>query len=212
MCRGGTETRAGAAGKYYDRKVRKKRVFAPGDRLWLYQPPREPKASKLVNQWLGPVRVVESAGYDNYLVEREDVASEPEQFIAHSLFLVSYYYTPTLLKTVAADIEAQLEHEGTFELGSDEPMNGEVVEAKRARVQAATAAGTSRRRGRTAESSTAEQQQRVLVVELRRRRRRNAAGQYTIEYEVQNLRRGRDGRTTKYGAKRWVLVSAYDKL
>ncbi|KAJ8569039.1 hypothetical protein ON010_g6222 [Phytophthora cinnamomi] len=130
--------------RYYDRKVRKKRVFAPGDRLWLYKPPRGPKASKLVHQWLGPVRVVEPAGYDNYLVEREDVENDPEQFIAHSSFLVSYHYPTTLLTTAAADIEPQLEHENALELEHDEPEDGTAVAATTARVQAATAARTTK--------------------------------------------------------------------
>ncbi|GMF50935.1 unnamed protein product [Phytophthora fragariaefolia] len=57
--------------RYYNRRVKQKQDFAAGDRAWLYKPPRGPKATKLVHPWLGPMRVIESAGYDNYLVERE---------------------------------------------------------------------------------------------------------------------------------------------
>ncbi|KAE8888166.1 hypothetical protein PF005_g23800 [Phytophthora fragariae] len=197
--------------RYYDRKVRSRREFAVADKLWLFKPPRGPKASKLVHQWLGPVRVLESAGYDNYLVEREDVAGDPEQFIAHASFLVSYHSPPALLATAAADIEAQLEHEGTLELASDVAQDGEAVGATTARVQAAAAAGTAKRRGRTVASATPGRRAGANVVELRRRRRRNAAGQYVLELEVQDILPAGTRRKTE-GVKRWISIRQYDQL
>ncbi|KAE9345486.1 hypothetical protein PR003_g7920 [Phytophthora rubi] len=197
--------------RYYDRKVRSRRAFAVGDRLWHFKPPRGPKASKLVHQWLGPVRVLESAGYDNYLVEREDVAGDPEQFIAHASFLVSYHSPPTLLATATADIEAQLEHEGTLNLAGDVAQDGEAVGATTARVQAPAAAGTAKRRGRTVASAVPGRRAGANVVELRRRRWRNAAGQYVLEFEVQDVRPARARRKTE-GGKRWISIRQYDQL
>ncbi|OWY99881.1 reverse transcriptase, partial [Phytophthora megakarya] len=70
--------------KYYGRRVRGKRTFNEGDRVWMFKPPRGPKASKFVHQWLGPLRIVEAAGFDNYLLEREDTEI-PEKVIATRL-------------------------------------------------------------------------------------------------------------------------------
>ncbi|KAE8904474.1 hypothetical protein PF007_g25363 [Phytophthora fragariae] len=44
--------------RYYNRKVRQQRTFAIGDPVWLYNPPRGPKATKFVHQWMGPMRIV----------------------------------------------------------------------------------------------------------------------------------------------------------
>ncbi|GMF48211.1 unnamed protein product [Phytophthora fragariaefolia] len=60
---------------YYNCKTKKKRTLKAGDRVWMYRPPRGPNASKLVHQWVGPMRVIEPAGYDNFLVEQEDTES-----------------------------------------------------------------------------------------------------------------------------------------
>ncbi|KAE8886304.1 hypothetical protein PF002_g17887 [Phytophthora fragariae] len=108
--------------------------------------------------------------------------------------------TPTLLATAAADIEAQLEHEGTLELASDVTQDGEAVGATTVRVQAAAAARTAKRRGRTGASSTPG-----------RRRRRNAAGQYVLELEVQDVRPA-GARRKMEGAKRWISIRQYDQL
>ncbi|KAE9325459.1 hypothetical protein PR003_g16478 [Phytophthora rubi] len=55
--------------RYYNRKTKQKREFRPGDRVWVYNPPRGPKATKFVHKWMGPMRVVESAGYENFLLQ-----------------------------------------------------------------------------------------------------------------------------------------------
>ncbi|EGZ07995.1 hypothetical protein PHYSODRAFT_526654 [Phytophthora sojae] len=97
--------------KYYNWKVRNMRTVSAGDRVWMFKPPRRPKASKFVHQWLDPMRVVEPVGYDNFLIEREDVTGEPERHIAHVSFLVMYHQPAASLEQIAVDIEAQLEHE-----------------------------------------------------------------------------------------------------
>eukprot|EP00644_Phytophthora_capsici_P002561 jgi/Phyca11/60907/gw1.11.282.1 len=58
--------------RYYNRNVRSRREFKIGDRVWLYNPPRGPKATKFVHQWMGPMKIVEPVGYDNFRLKRED--------------------------------------------------------------------------------------------------------------------------------------------
>jgi len=67
--------------RYYDRRVRNKRSFQVGDKVWMYRPPRGRGASKFVHSWMGPLKIDEPAGFDNYLVEREDHDSTTEQFL-----------------------------------------------------------------------------------------------------------------------------------
>ncbi|KAI9980453.1 hypothetical protein PInf_026347 [Phytophthora infestans] len=76
------------------------------DRVWMYKPPRDPKATKFVHQWVGLLKIVESAGFENYLLEREDQEGVTERFIAHVSFLVTYHYPTDLLKTAAVDIDS----------------------------------------------------------------------------------------------------------
>eukprot|EP00644_Phytophthora_capsici_P018563 jgi/Phyca11/49690/gw1.73.163.1 len=58
--------------KYYNKRTRQRREFKVGDRVWMFRPPRGAKASKLVHNWIGPLRVMEPAGFDNFLLRRED--------------------------------------------------------------------------------------------------------------------------------------------
>jgi hypothetical protein len=205
--------------RYYNRRTRKKREFQAGDRVWMFRPPRGPKASKFVHQWVGPLRIVESAGYENFLLEREDDGGEREQFIAHVSFLVTYRYPATLLDKAASDFIEQLDHEDAVEDEDDEP-------APRAAVRAATAPSdaASSRRGKKrttaavggAAATTADEE---VLVELRRRRRRNKAGQYVLEYNVRSLADYRRWRSREEAANggddnggRWLSISEYDEL
>ncbi|EGZ20227.1 hypothetical protein PHYSODRAFT_491041 [Phytophthora sojae] len=132
--------------RYYDRRVTQKREFVAGDRAWLYKPPRGPKATKLVLRWLGPVRVIEPAGYDNYLVKRENVSGVPEQSLAHVSFLISYHHPATFLKMAAADIEEQLEYGDALQLEANEAAAATVVRAEVAPVRAAAREWAAQRR------------------------------------------------------------------
>ncbi|KAE8965458.1 hypothetical protein PR001_g28726, partial [Phytophthora rubi] len=58
--------------RYYNRRAKQTRSFEAGDRVWVYNPPRGPKATKFVHMWMGPLRVIEPAGYENYVLRRED--------------------------------------------------------------------------------------------------------------------------------------------
>ncbi|OWZ14647.1 hypothetical protein PHMEG_00011845 [Phytophthora megakarya] len=72
--------------RYYNRrKVRNKRSFRVGDRVWMYRPPRGPKATKFVHAWVGPMKIIDEVGYENFLLERED-GEHKEQVVANVSF------------------------------------------------------------------------------------------------------------------------------
>ncbi|KAE8903105.1 hypothetical protein PF003_g12795 [Phytophthora fragariae] len=208
----------------YDRKVKRKRTFEPGDRVWMYRPPRGPKASKFIHQWAGPMWIVEPAGYDNCLLEREDKTGEREQFVAHVSFLVTYHYPVALLREVAADREAQLEHEAAFQRQAHDASAVEIVGATTAPVRTAAAGRGTKRTRRAVASTGAPGQSGELVVESRRRQRRNKTGHYVLEYEPQPLsgwdrRRGAPSGAPRRGRvngiedeRQWVSVKEYDRL
>ncbi|KAE8954521.1 hypothetical protein PF005_g32483 [Phytophthora fragariae] len=151
------------------------------------------------------MRVIEPAGYDNFLVEREDTDGDAERHIVHVSFLVTYYYLKELLKQAAADIAEQVDHERADE------ETASPVRATTDQINAATA-GRGRKRGqRAARSTTPEWQSSELLVELRRRRRRNRAGHYVLEFELRPVRA--PARTTSADDEsRWVSIAEYDRL
>ncbi|GMF57991.1 unnamed protein product [Phytophthora fragariaefolia] len=192
--------------RYYNQKVRRKHEFKVGDRVWMFRPPRGPKASKFVHNWIGPLRVAEPAGYDNLLLWREDVEGVRERIIAHCSFLVTYRFPVSLLPKVASDLEEQLDYEDHGSVHA--AATREAVSTTTAPIEATTAA-SSEKRGRVAKvSPEAKRTASEAVVELRRRRRRNDAEQYVLEYEVQPVEARRRGDEER----RWVGVREYDEL
>ncbi|KAE9006304.1 hypothetical protein PR003_g5876 [Phytophthora rubi] len=192
--------------RYYNRRVRKRREFHAGDRVWMYRPPRGPKASKFVHAWLGPLQIVEEVGYENYLLEREDTVGVKEQFITHVSFLVSYHYPVDLLKEAAADIGEQLAHESAVEQQVDVAETGAPARAASAAVQQATAGASSKRSRRAVGSTTTGPDARGRLVERRRRKRRNKAGQYVLEFELH------PAGDSKAATRRWVSFAEYEQL
>eukprot|EP00644_Phytophthora_capsici_P018904 jgi/Phyca11/133187/e_gw1.353.3.1 len=174
--------------RYYNRRTRKRREFVSGDKVWMYRPPRGAKASKFVHNWIGPLRVLEPAGYDNFLLRREDQYGVGELIIAHVSFLVAYHYPAEHLAKVAEDLVDELEDEGATERTADAETSLETVEATTAHVNTATARRTGKRTERAVSNPNESEQQCSIMVELRRRRRRNAAGQYVLEVELRPLR------------------------
>ncbi|KAE9306210.1 hypothetical protein PF008_g21528 [Phytophthora fragariae] len=191
---------------YYNRRVRQKRTFAVCDRVWVYNPPRGPKATKFVHQWQGPMRIVESAGYENFVLEREDKTGAPEVLIAHVSFLVSYHHPESLLQQAANDLKAELEDEDEDEGAGS---NGAADGATAARTAAAPRATTKRRRG-AASSSRAALATSGRLVETRRRRKPNSAGQYVLKHELRPVGRDRSG--SGDGGRWWVSTSEFDRL
>eukprot|EP00644_Phytophthora_capsici_P001694 jgi/Phyca11/107793/e_gw1.14.352.1 len=57
---------------YYNKRVRQGRDFGEGDLVWVLKPPKGKGITKLAHQWVGPAKVVQDAGYDNWEVARED--------------------------------------------------------------------------------------------------------------------------------------------
>ncbi|GMF60857.1 unnamed protein product [Phytophthora fragariaefolia] len=97
--------------RYYNRKTRNRREFHSGDLVWMYNPPRGKQETKFVHQWMGPLRILESAGYDNYVLKREEWVGKTQTLIAHVSFFVTYHYPEALLAQVGFDIDDQLEDE-----------------------------------------------------------------------------------------------------
>lgn len=198
--------------KYYNRRTRQQRTFQPGDRVWVLNPPRGPKATKFVHQWMGPMKVVEPAGYDNFLLQREDRVGQPELIIAHVSFLVSYHFPTPLLKQAAADIIEQLHDEEQDGDHAHDTTARAVVRAASAGSPPTTAGTPDERRRGTASGTMQQREPSGRLVELRRRCRRNRAGQYILEYELQ---RTDNGWWTVNGTRRktkWVGVAEYDGL
>ncbi|POM58730.1 Hypothetical protein PHPALM_36590 [Phytophthora palmivora] len=97
----------------------------------MFWPPRGPKTTKFVHQWVGPLMIVEPAGYENVLSERGNQDGEMEQFIAQVSFLISYHYPVDLLQQVAADLKAQLEHEKDLDNEGNDQMQARLLNQRR---------------------------------------------------------------------------------
>ncbi|OWZ10377.1 Gag-pol fusion protein, partial [Phytophthora megakarya] len=169
--------------KYYNRKTRKRREFQVGDLVWVHNPPRGKKATKFVHQWQGPLRIIEPAGYDNFVLRREDKKGKVETVIAHVSFLVSYHYPEPLLTQVARDIDEELRYEDQWQTGDESPTTAAVLTATPP-IARATQQGASKRSRTTVDDAVGPDDERGLLVERRRRRRRNTAGQYILEYDL----------------------------
>uniref|UniRef100_H3H673 Reverse transcriptase n=1 Tax=Phytophthora ramorum TaxID=164328 RepID=H3H673_PHYRM len=196
--------------KYYNRKAKRGREFHVGDRVWLFRPPRGPKATKFVHPWMGPLRIIEPAGYDNFVVRREDKTGDQEEFIAHSSFLTTYHQSAEWLVQAARDLAAQLDDESLAAEGNDGEAGRASIRAEAAPVNTAAARQSTKRGRKTVEPASWLNSSDTRVVEGRRRRRRNRAGQYILEYEV--WRFPELPNSDKSADKRWVSVSEYEEL
>eukprot|EP00644_Phytophthora_capsici_P016671 jgi/Phyca11/122305/e_gw1.47.161.1 len=54
---------------YNQRNVRRGSKFRDGQLVWVYRPAKGPGITKFGHRWRGPGKIVEAAGYDNYLVQ-----------------------------------------------------------------------------------------------------------------------------------------------
>ncbi|ETN08093.1 hypothetical protein PPTG_11961 [Phytophthora nicotianae INRA-310] len=93
---------------YYNRQVRCRTNFKTGELVWVLKPPRGKGVTKLAHQWVGPAKLAENVGFDNWLVERQDLQ---ESLIVHTSFLVSYYYPKDRLGTLADRILTELDED-----------------------------------------------------------------------------------------------------
>ncbi|KAE8902825.1 hypothetical protein PF003_g13574 [Phytophthora fragariae] len=152
------------------------------------------------------MRVIEPAGYDNFLVEREDTDGDAERHIVHVSFLVTYYYPKALLKQAAADIAEQVDHER-----ADEETASACTSQRRLRLTQPLRSEAEKRGRRAARSTGPEQQSSELLVELRRRRRRNRADHYVLEFELRPVRDAARV-TAADDESQWVSIAEYDRL
>ncbi|KAJ0393889.1 hypothetical protein P43SY_007544 [Pythium insidiosum] len=90
--------------KYYDRRARRQHTFQEGELVWVWRPPRGLGVTKFRHTWLGPCRIVDDAGFDNFRVERLD---NQEQALTHESFLWPYTASWDQLDALAADLTRQ---------------------------------------------------------------------------------------------------------
>ncbi|KAF4037825.1 hypothetical protein GN244_ATG10075 [Phytophthora infestans] len=74
----------------------------------VYRPAKGPGITKFGHRWRGPGKIVEAAGYDNYLVQMLESGHE---LVIHCSFLLSYYYPTHLLEEMAEDMAINLRDE-----------------------------------------------------------------------------------------------------
>ncbi|KAG6614971.1 RNA-dependent DNA polymerase [Phytophthora cinnamomi] len=103
--------------RYYNRRVRHDVEFGIGDPVWVFKPPRGKGITKLAHQWVGPARIVQAAGFDNWEVVRDDT---DEHLIVHCSFLVSSRCPSDSLGVIAEKLLAELELE-------DDASDGELA-------------------------------------------------------------------------------------
>ncbi|KAG6612575.1 RNA-dependent DNA polymerase [Phytophthora cinnamomi] len=102
--------------KFYNRRVRQRREFSPGDLVWVLRPSRGKGITKLAHQWVGPAKVVQDAGFDNMEVVRDDTG---EHLVKHSSFLAASSCPSDSLGAIAERILAELaEEDDEAETGS----------------------------------------------------------------------------------------------
>jgi hypothetical protein len=211
MYRESSSAGAATTAKYYDRQVRGRRERQVGDRVWLFNPPRGPKATKFVHPWMGPLQIIEAVGYENYLLRRQDKTGKPEDIVAHASFLVSFKASTTWLEQAANDLRIELDDEESEGVGNEVPAAGAAVRS--AAAPSLLAACSSGKRQRTGPTSRTQQwaDEREPLVEQRRRKQRNKAGQYVLEILLRPTNPavtvGQESRQA-----RWVSVAEYEDL
>lgn len=169
---------------------------------------------------MGPLRIVEGAGYENYLLRREDKNGKTEMILAHVSFLASYHTPESTLDRAAKDLEEQLEHEGWDAQERNEPTVHATVRTAAVRSQPRTQVAAPKRARCNLADTSATAKIPNRLVELRRRKRRDMAGRYVLEFCMQPIDTAhwtvaartrwidRAGRWQT----RWINVAEYDEL
>ncbi|KAG6612286.1 RNA-dependent DNA polymerase [Phytophthora cinnamomi] len=103
--------------RYYNRRVRRSTTFQDGDSVWVFKPPKGKDITKLAYQWVGPANIIRDAGFDNFVVLRDD---NDEHLMVHCSFLVSSKCPSNSLGDVADRIIAELAEEEGAEEHSDD--------------------------------------------------------------------------------------------
>ncbi|KAE9023030.1 hypothetical protein PR001_g13015 [Phytophthora rubi] len=94
--------------RYYNRRVRRDTTFSIGDSVWVLKPPKGKGIMKLAHQWVGPAKITQDAGFDNFEVVRDDTG---EHLVVHCGFLVTSACPSDSLGSVAETILRELVEE-----------------------------------------------------------------------------------------------------
>ncbi|KAE9266811.1 hypothetical protein PR003_g31989, partial [Phytophthora rubi] len=97
--------------RYYNHRVRNTTHFKEEDLVWVLRPPRGRGITKLAHQWVGPAKIEEDVGYDNWRVTRLDDGSS---LVVHSIFLTSYHCPDSQLQEIAQMETGEYEQDGTY--------------------------------------------------------------------------------------------------
>ncbi|KAE9221447.1 hypothetical protein PF004_g13048 [Phytophthora fragariae] len=137
--------------RYYNHRVRNTTHFKVEDLVWVLRPPRGRGITKLAHQWVGPAKIEEDVGYDNWRVTRLDDGSS---LVVHSSFLTPYHCPDSQLQEIAQMETGEYEQDGTY--GVDDVWLPEPVAAnENERVTQPPTAESSKRTPVAAEWSTA---------------------------------------------------------
>ncbi|GMF35976.1 unnamed protein product [Phytophthora lilii] len=100
------------------------------DLVWVLRPPRGRGVTKLAHRWVGPARITDDAGFDNWRVEFHDTG---ESLVTHCSFLTSYHCPEGMLEEIARRTTAELGTEDEHHLR--DLWKGPVVETEAAETQ-----------------------------------------------------------------------------
>ncbi|KAE9169724.1 hypothetical protein PF004_g28099 [Phytophthora fragariae] len=89
-----------------------------GDSVWVLKPPKGKGITKLDHQWVGPAKITQDAGFDNFEVIRDDTG---EHLVVHCSFLVTSACPSDSLGSVADTVLRELAEER----GVDEDTEGD---------------------------------------------------------------------------------------
>ena len=193
----------------YDKQRRARMQLRPGLLVWFFNPPRHPGVTKLRHAWRGPMRIVESAGYDNFLVE--EIATR-RRTVAHCSFLYSYVLPDRLLERIARDLERELDDENQADAltSVDEQVSqwaqgqdGGPNESGRVREEGGEGSAhrgvQGTRAARPASVAVPAHAGEAVAMVVRRRLRRNRIGRYVAEVEVVGAN----------GATNWIGIDEF---
>ncbi|GMF49538.1 unnamed protein product [Phytophthora fragariaefolia] len=95
--------------------------FNVRDLVWVLKPPRGRGITNLVHQWVGPAKITQNAGYDNWEVIRE---ANKERMIVHCSLLESSRCPSDFVGHVADRILRELEEKDNDEAAGTDAHEG----------------------------------------------------------------------------------------
>ncbi|KAJ0391696.1 hypothetical protein P43SY_010532 [Pythium insidiosum] len=185
----------------YDRRSRREWTFEVNELTWVFRPTRGPGISKLRHRWIGPCRILEPAGYENFLVLHLDTA---ERLLVHESMLLPFS-TPSA--------EREEETQGLLDELDDSSDNGtgaiqalETVEARGVSTASARPIRAVAPPAQVGMENLHRSSSGVFFVERGRRRARNRIGRYEVEVMVE-IRSGSEA-----GTVRWMTFNEFESF